>query len=43
LEKSFNDAGLSPEQVFKNSERLGAIMQEIDLKSNRWIELSDAE
>jgi len=41
IESSFNDNALSPEQLVKNSERLGEIIKEIDLKSDRWIELSE--
>jgi ATP-binding cassette subfamily F protein uup len=41
IESSFNDGSLSPEQLVKNSERLGEIIKEIDLKSDRWIGLSE--
>ncbi len=42
IEASFNDGSLSHENVMKNSERLGVVLKEIDLKSERWIELSEA-
>ena len=42
IEASFNDGSLSPEKLIKSSERLGEIMKEIDLKSERWIDLSEA-
>jgi ATP-binding cassette subfamily F protein uup len=41
IESSFSDSTLSPEQLINNSERLGKIIQEIDKKSDRWIELSE--
>jgi len=41
IESSFNDSNLSPDHLIKNSERLGEIIKEIDVKSERWIELSD--
>jgi ATP-binding cassette subfamily F protein uup len=41
IESSFNDGALSPGQLVKNSDRLGEIIKEIDLKSDRWIGLSD--
>jgi ATP-binding cassette subfamily F protein uup len=41
IEASFNDGSVSPEQLIKSSERLGIIIKEIDVKSERWIELSD--
>jgi ATP-binding cassette subfamily F protein uup len=41
IESSFKDGTLSPEQLVKNSERLGEIIKEIDLKSDRWIGLSE--
>jgi ATP-binding cassette subfamily F protein uup len=41
IESSFNDSNLSPDQLIKNSERLGEIIKEIDVKSERWIELSE--
>lgn len=41
IESSFNDGTLSPGQLVKNSERLGEIIREIDLKSERWIGLSE--
>jgi len=41
IESSFNDSNLSPDHLIKKSERLGEIIKEIDVKSERWIELSD--
>jgi len=41
IESLFNDGTLSPEQLVKNSQRLGEIIKEIDLKSDRWIGLSE--
>jgi ATP-binding cassette subfamily F protein uup len=41
IESSFSDGSLSSEQLVKNSERLGAIINEINLKSDRWIGLSE--
>jgi ATP-binding cassette subfamily F protein uup len=41
IEASFNDGSLSSEKLVKNSERLGVIIKEIEVKSDRWIELSD--
>lgn len=41
IEASFNDGSLSPDQLIKNSERLGVIIKEIEVKSERWIELSE--
>ncbi len=43
IETSFNDASLSPEKLIKNSERLGVIIKEIEVKSERWIELSESD
>jgi len=42
IEASFGDGSLSPEQLVENSHRLGEIIKEIEVKSDRWIELSDA-
>jgi len=41
IEASFNDSSLSSEKLVKNSERLGVIIKEIEVKSDRWIELSE--
>jgi len=41
IEASFNNNALAPEQLIINSERLGEIIKEIEIKSDRWIELSD--
>jgi ATP-binding cassette subfamily F protein uup len=41
IEASFNDSSLPHEKITKNSERLGVVLKEIDIKSERWIELSD--
>jgi ABC transport system ATP-binding/permease protein len=41
IETSFNDGSISSEQLVKSSERLGVIINEIEVKSERWIELSD--
>jgi ABC transport system ATP-binding/permease protein len=41
IEASFNDGRLSPEELVKSSERLGEIIEEINIKSNRWIDLSE--
>jgi ABC transport system ATP-binding/permease protein len=43
IEASFNDSSLSPDKLITNSERLGKIIKEIELKSERWIELSETE
>lgn len=41
IELSFNDGTISPEQLVKNSHRLGEIIKEIEIKSDRWIKLSE--
>jgi ATP-binding cassette subfamily F protein uup len=41
IEASFNDGSLPHENITRNSERLGVVIKEIDLKSERWIELED--
>ncbi len=41
IESAFHDNTLPHEEVRRKSERLGQILHEIDLKSNRWIELSE--
>jgi ATP-binding cassette subfamily F protein uup len=43
IEASFHDSTLPPDKLIKRSERLGEIIREIDRKSDRWIELSEAE
>lgn len=43
IESSFHDSALAPDELIKRSERLGEIIGEIDRKSDRWIELSEAE
>jgi len=42
IEASFNDSSLSHEEITRNSKRLGEIIKVIDLKTDRWIELSEA-
>jgi len=42
IEAAFHDSSLPHDELMKKSERLGEIIREIDMKSDRWIELSDA-
>ena len=43
IEEAFNDSSLSHEELMKKSERLGEIIREIDMKSDRWVELSEKD
>ena len=41
IEAAFNDSSLSSEELIRKSERLGEIIREIEIKMDRWIELSE--
>ena len=41
LEKDLNSGKLSSDELTEKSQRIGAVIEELDIKSDRWLELSE--